>query len=61
MTYNDLVWNSIDVQSEVHFYYYDYTLDERFEIGMSKAANKEIRYIYCENNKLCIEVDFEEE
>ena len=61
MTYNDMIWNSIDVQSDVHFYYYDYAHDERIEITMEKAQDKEIRFIYCENNELCIEVEAEED
>ncbi len=61
MTYHDMECNSIDVQTEVHFYYYDYELDERIEIDLSTARYREIRFIYCENNELCIEVEAEEE
>ena len=55
----DLV-NNVDVQVAIHFYYYDYDKDERIEITQKEAMDKEIKYMYCENNEICIEIESED-
>ena len=49
----------IDVQSEVCYCYYDDNREERIEITGEQAREKEIKYLYCEDNIIYIEVYIE--
>ena len=51
----DILDNS-EVQCSVHYCWYDYDSFERIEIPESKARGMEVKYIYCENDELWIEV-----
>ncbi len=54
------LFNQVELQSEIIYCYYDYeNTEERIVIDKEKAKEFEIRYIYCENNKIYIEVDIE--
>lgn len=52
--------DSVEMQGETKFVYYDYEKYERIEITEEQAAYKNIRYIYPENNIIYIEIDNEE-
>ena len=51
--------DSVDLQSEFCVCYYDYNTDTRQPISRADAADKEIRYMYAENEIIFIEVDNE--
>ena len=51
---------SIEIQSDVHFVYYDYEKCERYEISKEEASGKEIRYLYVDDGELYVEVDMED-
>ena len=51
---------SVEIQSDVHFVYYDYEKCERYEISKEDASGKEIRYLYVDDGELYIEVDMED-
>lgn len=59
MKLSDFLGN-IEVQSEYRVVYYDEEKNERVEISDEEAGDKEIKYVYCENNILYIEVEVEE-
>lgn len=59
MTYNDLR-NNIDIQVEVHLCWYDYNTDERVFGNFDELADKEIKYMYTENDEIIIEVEMED-
>jgi hypothetical protein len=59
MSYNDLV-NNVDIQVQVHLCYYDYDKDERIFGTEEELGNKEIKYMYTENDEIIIEVDMED-
>jgi len=60
MTYRDLCTDCIEIQSEIVFCFYDYTKEERTIITAEQAADLEIKYLYCENDALYIEVEVDE-
>ena len=47
----------IEIQTEVQYCYYDYEKEERIFITREEAEEKEIRYMYVENNEIFIEVE----
>lgn len=49
--------DSVEFQSDVKYFYYDYEKDERIELTEEEAGKYEIRYIYEEDGTICIEVD----
>lgn len=53
--------NNVEIQSDLCIVYYDYEKGERIEILESEAQDKEMRYLYSENNCLFIEVEKGEE
>lgn len=59
MTYNDMINNCVEFQVAVHLCYYDYDTDERIEGNVEELGNKEIRYMYTEDNEIYIEVEME--
>lgn len=61
MTYRDWILDCVDVQCAIRFYYYDYDKEQRMEVTEKEAKDKEIRFVYCEKDELCIEVEWEEE
>lgn len=60
MTFQDMLDGGIDFQVQVNFYYYNYDKDERIPMTEKEAKNKEIKYMYCENDEIVIEVDMED-
>ena len=58
LTTKELLDNA-EFQVTIHFVYYDYGKEERIEITEKQAEDKEIRYIYCENDEIYIEIDME--
>lgn len=59
MTYKDLYSDCIEIQCETTFCYYDYEKEERIIITQQEAENKEIKYIYIENDSLFIEIEMD--
>lgn len=59
MTYKDLYSSCIEFQCETTFCYYDYEKEKRIIITQQEAENKEIKYIYIENDSLFIEVEID--
>lgn len=57
----ELLNSGADIQVGVNYYYYDHEKEERVSITYDEAENKDIAYIYCEDNELCIEVEFDED
>ena len=58
-----LTWellDNIEVQGVKHYCYYDYNKEERIEITYKQAYDKEVKYLYCEDNEIYIEVDMED-
>ena len=51
---------NIDIQSTIRYCYYDYDKEERIIITKKKAWDKEIKYLYSEDDVIYIEVDMEE-
>lgn len=51
------ILNNAYVQSEAKYAYYDYDKDERVELTYEQAKDREILYIYCENNIIFFEVE----
>ena len=60
MTVLDFIDSGIELQGEFVYCYYDYDKCERVIITALTAADKRIKYIYCERDTLYIEVDNEE-
>lgn len=56
MTVRDL-FDNVEVQSEVSIVYYDEDRNERIELQRKKALDKEIKFMYCENDVLFVEVE----
>ena len=52
--------DSVEIQSDVHFVYYDYEECERHELTEDEAKGKEVRYLYVDDYELYIEVDMED-
>lgn len=53
--------NGIDIQCEVILCYYDYEINERVFLTEAEASDREIKYLYVENDCLVIEVEGGEE
>lgn len=53
------IFNEIEVQSEVCIVKFDDDKNERVELERASALEKEIRFMYCENDILYIEVESE--
>ena len=51
----------IDVQCDVILCYYDYRMNERVFLTEAEASEREIRYLYVEDDCLVIEVEGGEE
>lgn len=51
---------NVELQCAVHFCYYDYEANERIEIGKFEALAYEVKYMYCEDDELWIEVECDE-
>lgn len=51
----DLV-NDVEVQGKSKYFIYDEKAERRVEVSYTKAKDKEITFMYCENDTLCIEV-----
>ena len=59
-TLQDLLTSGVDIQSEYKVCYYDYDNDIRVclkEDELQPYMGKTIRYLYCEDNILYIEVE----
>ena len=59
MTITELFNAGIEIQCEIVYCYYDYNAEKRKEITYTEAKEKDIRYIYCEDNKIFIEIEKE--
>lgn len=59
MKLSDFLEN-VDIQSEYQVVYYDEDKNERVEISDEEASDKEIKYVYVENDILFIEVEVNE-
>lgn len=57
MTVRDLCSAGIEIQGNPIYCYYDDAAEQRANITEEEAADLEIKYIYCENNTLYIEVE----
>ena len=53
------IFDNIEVQSEVCIVKFDDDKNERVELERASAFEKEIRFMYCENDILYIEVESE--
>lgn len=53
------IFDNIEVQSEVCIVKFDDDKNERVELERASALEKEIRFMYCENDILYIEVESE--
>lgn len=60
MTIRDLLDNLVEIQGECHYCYYDNDSEERVEITEDRAMDYDMKYIYCENGALYIEVEYEQ-
>jgi hypothetical protein len=60
MTIRDMQNAGIEIQGSVNYCYYDYEAEHRVVITPEEAADREIKYIYCEDEKLYIEVEGKE-
>ena len=61
MTIRDLILNCIEIQGERHYCYYDYKKECRIETSEKEAMDDDIKYIYCEDGELYIEVEKSED
>ena len=52
--------NNVEIQVAIHYCYYDFDSEERIEITHKEACDKEIKYLYCEDNEIYIEVNMED-
>lgn len=53
------IFDNIEVQSEVCIVKFDDDKNERVELERASVLEKEIRFMYCENDILYIEVESE--
>ena len=60
MTYSDMRGQGIDIQCQIVFCYYDYEAERRKALTAEEAAEREIKYIYTEDDAIYIEVEVEE-
>ena len=58
ITLRDIL-NTVEIQSEVKYFCYDYEHDERIELTVQEAEDCEVKYMYCEDDTICIEVERE--
>ena len=56
----DFIASGIEMQGEFVYCYYDYDKCERIILSPLAAADKRIKYIYCEKGTIYIEVDYED-
>jgi hypothetical protein len=49
----------IEIQSEYKVVYYDYKQEKRFEVPEGEHTNKDIAYLYVEDEILYIEIDID--
>lgn len=59
MTYQDLTRAGIEIQCQVVLCYYDYNKDKRIPITREEAADREIKYMYVEDDAIYIELEVE--
>lgn len=59
MTLRDLYSAGIEIQGPVVYCYYDHEHECRVEIAKEEAVDLEIKYLYCEDGKLYVEVEKE--
>ena len=60
MTVREFLSKGIDIQCTVVYCYYDWNKDKRIICKYKDIADKEIRYMYCEENCIYIEVENED-
>lgn len=60
MTIRDLILNCVEIQGECHYCYYDHENERRIEISVEEAMDYDMKYIYCEDGELYIEVEKED-
>lgn len=51
---------SVEIQSPIHYCYYDYDKEERIEVTKEQAEDKEITWLYSENDELYVEFRMED-
>ena len=59
MTYSDMRNQGVDIQCQVIFCFYDYDAERRKILSAEEAADREIKYIYTEDDAIYIEVEGE--
>ena len=59
MNITEIFRAGIEIQCEIVYCCYDYETERRKEITYDEAKEKDIRYIYCEDNKIFIEIENE--
>ena len=59
MTYSDMRNQGIDIQCQVIFCFCDYDAERRKILSAEEAADREIKYIYTEDDAIHIEVEGE--
>lgn len=57
MTVRDLCSAGIEIQGNPIYCYYNEDAEQRVNITREEASDLEVKYIYCENNSLYIEVE----
>ena len=57
MTYSDMKNQGVDIQCQVIFCFYDYDAECRKVLSNEEAADREIKYIYTEDDAIYIEVE----
>ena len=59
MTYSDMRNQGVDIQCQIVFCFYDYDAERRKVLSAEEAADREIKYIYTEDDAIYIEVEGE--
>ena len=59
MTYSDMRNQGVDIQCQIVFCFYDYDAERRKVMSAEEAADREIKYIYTEDDAIYIEVEGE--
>ena len=57
MTYQDMQSNCIEIQCEIVFCYYDHEKEKRVTISQAEAEDRDIKFIYTEDDAIFIEVE----